>query len=124
MKFNNKKIYKTLFWIALIASYILAILPQNDVPKITPLNDKGNHFIAFATLTLLLFYAYRVGYIKNALLMLAYGVWIEFSQLFTLNRQAEIADVVADAIGIIIGIAIYWFVNWQSKKSASKQKQI
>lgn len=122
MKLDRAKIYKILFWMALIGSYLLAILPQEEVPKITPLSDKGNHFIAFATLTLLLFYAYRVGYIKNALLMFAYGVWIELSQLFTANRQGELTDVVADTIGILIGLIIYWFINWRTKKSASKQR--
>ena len=122
MKLNRANIYKILFWTALVSSYILAILPQSEVPKITPLSDKGNHFIAFATLTLLLFYAYRVSYVKNTLLMFFYGLWIEFSQLFTVNRQGEWADVVADTIGILIGLIIYWIINWWVKKSASKQK--
>jgi len=39
--------------------------------------------------------------------MLFYAVFIEVSQYFTPNRSAEFLDVVADAIGIAIGILLY-----------------
>ena len=47
---------------ALVSSYLLAVLPQENVPELTPFNDKGNHFLAFSVLTLLLLHAYRVKY--------------------------------------------------------------
>ena len=40
----------------------------------------------------------------DSLLLLAYAVFIEVSQLFTPNRSAELLDVVADVIGITIGL--------------------
>ena len=98
---------RILFWLALVSSYILAILPQDEVPRLTPFGDKSNHFLAFAVLTILLLHAYRTKYITAFAWMLLYGIFIEVSQLFTVNRSSEILDVVADTIGIVIGIAIY-----------------
>jgi len=107
MHFEKRQVVKTLFWLALVVSYLLAILPQDEVPKLTPFGDKSNHFLAFAVLTVLLLMAYRVKYFSAFGWMLSYGIFIEVSQLFTINRSSELLDVMADTIGIVIGIAVY-----------------
>ena len=111
MYFEKHRIVKILFWLALVSSYILAVLPQENVPELTPFNDKGNHFLAFFVLTLLLLHAYRVKYLTAFVLMMLYGVLIEVSQLFTINRQGELLDVLADTIGVVIGILLYWLIE-------------
>jgi len=108
MKSDKLKIAKILFWMALIGSYILAIIPLDHQPKITPFSDKGNHFIAFGVLTFLILYGYRVRYHIAFVLMLLYGIWIEITQLFIVNRYAEVMDVVADVVGIVGAMVIYW----------------
>jgi len=104
---KNHKIIKLSFWIALVSSYILAVLPQEEVPKLTPFGDKSNHFIAFGVLTVLLLHAYNIRYRSAFAWMLLYGIFIEISQLFTLNRSSEILDVAADTVGIFAGILLY-----------------
>jgi len=98
---------KILFWIALVGSYIAAILPQEIAPTLGPLSDKWTHFIAFSVLTLLLRLSYRTQVLWTVAAMLFYAVFIEVSQYFTPNRCAEFLDVVADAIGIAIGLLLY-----------------
>jgi len=100
-------IYKRLFWLALAASYILAIVPQEMAPEIQEFSDKTLHFIAFSVLTLLLSMSYRIVWWKSVGYMLFYAVFIEFSQYFTPNRCAEFLDVVADSIGIALGLFLY-----------------
>lgn len=111
MSYNKSKLFKLVFWMALVGSYILAIAPMDKAPMISPLSDKGNHFIAFAFLSVSLFYAYKISYMKIALWMLAYGIWIEFTQLFIPNRYGELMDLVADIIGIVIGLIIVFFAQ-------------
>lgn len=111
MHFEKHQSVKTLFWLALISSYILAVLPQENVPELTPFNDKGNHFLAFSVLTLLLLHAYRVKYLTAFVLMMLYGVLIEVSQLFAVNRHGELLDVLADTIGVVVGILLYWLIR-------------
>ena len=108
MPVQYSKQMKILFWIALISSYVLAIIPQEIAPAFQSLSDKSLHFIAFAVLTLLLNLSYRMVWWKPVLYLLFYAVFIEFSQMFTPNRCAEWLDIVADAIGIALGLFLYW----------------
>ena len=117
MKFDKIKIAKILFWLALFGSYTLAVLPQDNQPIETPFSDKGNHFIAFATLTLLILYGYRVSYLKASILMLFYGIWIEITQLFLVDRYAELMDIVADVVGILIGLVMFYILKKLMPKS-------
>lgn len=111
MQFNTPLIFRILFWLALIGSYIFAVVPQDMAPKIGSLSDKSTHFIAFAVLTLLLRFAYSIRWFQTFLLLFVYAVFIEFSQFFTPNRSAELLDVVADVIGIVIGLLFYPFIK-------------
>lgn len=105
-QYSNQIIF--LFWSALIGSYILAILPQDMAPEIGNFSDKTLHFIAFAVLSLLLNLSYRMAWWKSIAYLIFYACFIEFSQYFTPNRCAEFLDVVADTIGIGIGVLFYW----------------
>lgn len=96
-----------LFWLALIGSYVLAIIPQEMAPEIGNLSDKTLHFIAFAILALLYNLSYRMAWWKSVVTLLLYACFIEFSQYFTPNRCAELLDIVADGIGIVIGLLLY-----------------
>jgi VanZ family protein len=98
---------RSLFWIVLIGSYISAILPQEMALTIGHLSDKWTHFLAFSVLTVLLRLAYCVSMVQTSLLLFAYGVFIEVSQYFTPNRSAEVLDVIADVIGIGLGLIVY-----------------
>jgi len=105
MQITNKH-YRWLFWITIVAVYILAMLPQESAPSLG-WGDKGNHILAFVVMSILLILSYRISLTKVALLMVAYGVWIEISQYFTPTRSADYRDVVADSIGVAIAILIY-----------------
>ena len=107
MHFNHKFILRLLFWLALVLSYIFAIVPQDIAPQLGTLSDKSTHFIAFAVLTLLLRLSYPVSLFKTFMLLLIYAVFIELSQYCTPNRCAETLDVVADVIGIGMGLLLY-----------------
>ncbi|WP_367270338.1 VanZ family protein [Sulfurovum sp.] len=105
-----RSVFRVLFWIALIFSYILAIVPQEVAPQIGSLSDKGLHFLAFCILVLLLKSAYAIKWFQTFIVLIFYGVFIEISQLFTVNRSAEVLDVVADIIGIGLGLLIYFLL--------------
>ena len=108
MPAQYSKQFQFLFWSALIGSYILAILPQDIAPAFQNLSDKTLHFIAFSVLAFLLNLAYRMLWWKSILYLFFYACFIEFSQYFTPNRCAEFLDVIADVIGIGIGLLFYW----------------
>ena len=104
---HSRPYLKPLFWIALIGSYIAAVLPQDMAPTLGPLSDKWTHFLAFAVLTLLLRLSYRISMYRTVAVLSFYAVFIEISQYYTPNRCAETLDVAADMIGIVIGLLLY-----------------
>lgn len=100
-------LWRTLFFLALIGSYTLSVLPGETVAPLFIWSDKLNHAIAFLVLAFLMRMGWKVDYLKVVVLLILYGAFIEFSQLFAIHRSAELADVVADTVGIFIGLKLF-----------------
>lgn len=83
--------------------------------------DKANHFIAFLTLYVTLSLGYpKLEVFKKVLILLAFGVQIEVVQYFLPNREFSLLDVLADGVGIVMGIIVVrglWYV-WDTKVRA------
>jgi VanZ family protein len=99
-------------WLALwlcgvAALVVVCLLPSPDLPNLH-VSDKLEHALAFALLAGSAVQLFERGraLVVVGLGLLALGVGIEFAQaLFTTTRAMEAADVVADAIGIVAGLA-------------------
>jgi VanZ family protein len=50
---------------------------------------------------------WQIGYWEALGWLIAYGGFIEFSQLFAIHRSAEWADIGADAVGALLGLKAY-----------------
>jgi VanZ family protein len=93
-----------LFVCVLVVVSYLALTPTP--PKAADLGwDKLNHFSAFSTLTVLGALAWRRTPWRVALGLLAYGGLIELLQTQVPGRAADWADLLADGIGILLGLA-------------------
>jgi VanZ family protein len=71
--------------------------------------DKLNHVGAFAALAFAGLFTFRAKtrpVFWVSFLLLAFGVAIEIAQLYVPGRYAELEDVLADAIGIGLGLLI------------------
>jgi VanZ family protein len=100
------KIYKSMFYICLASIEYLATTTQ-EIKIIEHTWDKANHFIAFMTLYILLSLAYQhLSLITKVLILLAFGMQIEIVQSFIPGRDLSGFDVVADSVGIVIGIVV------------------
>lgn len=104
-------IVKISFFTALFGIEYLALTSQH-IEIVESFWDKQNHFVAFFTLYVLLSMAYTHLSIraKSALLFLV-GCQIEITQYFIPERSFSLMDVVADSVGIMIGIAIYRLIS-------------
>jgi VanZ family protein len=98
--------WKPAFWLCAIALLALSLAPVSPELPTTGW-DKSNHFVGFATLALLglpAYPRYRLAVLAGLVL---YGGLIEVLQSFTTYRQAEWLDLLADAIGVAGGFALY-----------------
>lgn len=73
--------------------------------------DKSNHALAFASLAFTLAWGWwpkprQWGWV--VLVLLAYGIGIEIAQSFLPPREADWHDVVADSVGIALGLLAAW----------------
>lgn len=97
--------------LALIVSTTFSLIPSQEVPAGFAW-DKLNHWSAFFILTFLACHAYPQRlFWQIALALLAYGIGIEIAQYFTKYRSADVMDVVADSIGILIYGLCIWLNN-------------
>lgn len=108
------------FWAALIFSYGAAIAPQEHAPDLH-VGDKVNHMAAFFVLTIL----GRIGYPGFAPWRLAtslslYGIFIELTQAIPiLNRDASVADWIADTAAILVALTISLIVEKKRRERSA-----
>ena len=104
MIFN--KISKLSFFICIVAIEYLATTTL-EIKPVQNSWDKANHFIAFMTLYVTLSLGYpKLEVVKKVMILLAFGLQIELVQYFLPNREFSLLDVVADGVGIFIGMIV------------------
>ncbi len=98
----------TFFFLLIVISY-LAFSPA---PVQIQMNnfDKINHLAAFATLSLVARFAFKLTPWQITFWLLGYGALIEGIQSFIPNRFASGLDLLADLIGIGLGLLAYTLV--------------
>jgi VanZ family protein len=96
---------RVVFGVALAATAWTSLLPPEDVPPAFGLSDKVIHAIGYAVLGFLAV-ASRISWPRAWLLVVGFGVLLEFAQGIAGYRSFEVADMVADAVGASIGVAI------------------
>ena len=106
-----------LFLICVVAIEYLATTTL-EIKPIQNSWDKANHFIAFLTLYVTLSLGYpKLAIVTKALILLAFGIQIEVVQYFLPNREFSLLDVLADGVGIFMGMIVVrglWYV-WDIK---------
>jgi len=99
---SKGSIFKVLFYGALITVLVLSLLPIEH-PDVSP-NDKVNHLIAYFSLMVLGYLAYK-RYRYVTLGVIGWGIMIEILQGQTSYRMFSYADVLANSAGVVLGCA-------------------
>lgn len=97
----------TIGWAMVAAATLVCLVPAQELPQ-TGIGDKYEHSIAYAALMLWFAGLYpRSRYVIIAFALFVMGVLIEFAQgAMHLGRTADARDVIANSIGIVIGLAL------------------
>lgn len=101
--------------------YIQSAHPSPEQIPSFPFVDKILHFMAYGLMGILFQRAYQtlkfLGDQNRLLVLLSvvsatlYGISDEIHQSFVPYRHADMADVVADFIGAVCGVGIYYFLS-------------
>jgi len=81
--------------------------------------DKANHALAFASLAFSAVWAFWQQprqWPRLVAVLVAYGIGIEVVQSFLPPREADWHDVVADSVGIVLGLLAAWPMVWLSRR--------
>jgi VanZ family protein len=107
---NPKRLLRGLWLIAVLVVIVGSLLPGNSLPiemlGRLQISDKIEHLVAYAALGFLpsVHERWKVAAVM-LLAAVAMGVGLEFGQLLSPGRQFEIADMLADALGVCFGLA-------------------
>ena len=116
-----------LSWAGLI--FYLSSQPSIETPALFPGQDKLFHLIAFGILGFLAMgtlQASQQGHPTRQVWLVVfavmlYGILDEFHQYFVPGRNADVYDVLADAIGGLLGAwAMYYLVRVMIRRSPTK----
>jgi VanZ family protein len=126
------KLWLAAGWALIISAVIVCLLPAQELPT-TGLSDKWEHFVCYAVLTSFFAGLYpRTSYWKIVLSFIAMGIAIEFAQgAMHLGRQADITDVIANSIGVVIGLLLslaglgrwaQWIDSWTGAREPARSE--
>ena len=90
--------------------FVLCTMPSEQLPKG---NDKTAHFVVFVGWAFCWQFAFK-NYSKTLIFGILYGIFIEFWQGSlpkSFHRGFDWYDSLADSIGVIIGLVMFYFVN-------------
>ena len=111
-----------------VALYMAAIFYVSSLsqPPVPPGGDKPWHLLAYLGLGVVTTRAvagglavpieWRAAMLASAV-AITYGATDELHQTFVPGRSAQLADLAADAFGVIIGTSLCWILGWASHKS-------
>jgi VanZ family protein len=108
---STSSFYLIFSWLSILIVTILLVLPNDSFPEVKGFVDldKVIHIIIFAGL-MFNFYMWKPRYKIHFLIGgIVYGILMEFIQEYwCVNRSFAVADMVADAIGAVLGL---WIAN-------------
>ena len=111
---------RALFWLLLVFTVVMALLPKP--PGIMPgtLGDKVEHIIAFSALAVLASLAFPAfPPLRMIERLVFFGAAVEVLQSIpVLNRECDAMDWLADSIAVVVVVGI--FAAWRALRSPAK----
>lgn len=99
-----KQWFKPIFYSACTAVLVASLTPTPYLPELAfDWWDKAQHFVAFLVLMLLGGLAYQRTLLPVAVGLVLFGAFIEVAQAATGWRYGELADWLADMLGVLLG---------------------
>ncbi|MDC0588491.1 VanZ family protein [Porticoccaceae bacterium] len=107
--------YQILFWLCLIGTVFLSLMPVVGGAQLFELQDKIGHSSIYAALFFLCARAYgrRYPLVLLAFILAAFGLSMEIAQSMTSYRQGDHWDMLANLSGIL---AVWAVMAWKRRQ--------
>ncbi len=93
----------------LIITYLSLTPTEHKVLENLNLWDKASHFIAYMILFIIVKKVHtKSNYLTCAIICFVYSFILECIQYFVPNRYFDVLDMLANALGMVLGMAIYY----------------
>jgi VanZ family protein len=106
-----KTLYSSVFFLSLIIIFYLSIVPASDIPNIAALDFLSDKFIHALIFLFLSFVGLKCHFNISILFLLtmvfSFGLTIEIIHYYHPYRFFEIADLIANLIGILAALVIF-----------------
>lgn len=114
---NFSKAAKVVFFVYI--GIVLFMSCYNFGPEVQTGNDKINHAAAYFVFAVIFYFAWKS---DNLFVItgcgMAFGVLVEVIQYFLPYRSAELGDLIADLVGVVLGLMVVKFLSSRNKKRA------
>ncbi len=112
-----KYYFRVIFFIYVLAIFFLSIYPSPEEIIKVQLSDKIEHAVAFLIYSVLFFFSFNKGSIFYVFWTgLFFGVFIEMAQIFSPNRVPSFLDILADIVGLFVGILVIYVILYKKNK--------
>ena len=105
-----------ILWTLLI--FVLCFLPAKEIPDVrVPMADKWVHFVLFGVFSFLWLLSFPKFAARHLLLVLVCAVLLGWlvellqGQLIFLGRSQDNMDTLADGIGGLMGVVLFWLLH-------------
>ena len=103
-------VWWALAWLLVAGVAVGSLIPSSSIEGVE-LGDKGLHALAYFVLMLWFSGLYqRQRHWMLALAIFAFGFALELAQAGTPSRSFDLADAAANASGILLALALAWFL--------------
>ncbi len=107
---------RVLFFLYVVIVFFLSLYPSPE-EIVGDINDKLEHVVAFLIYIILFYFSFpsasKVFSFFSGFLL---GILIEFLQRFSPNRTSDMYDIIADTIGLFLGLAVIHILNYIKKR--------
>jgi hypothetical protein len=101
---TRRRADRAAFVAAVAVSLVMLFSPQSEVPSDVPVSDKVVHCLIFAVLAVTGRLA-GIAPLRLALGLLVYaGVSEVLQSVLPINRDGDVRDALADAVGVLLGL--------------------
>ncbi len=102
---NREKVGLTVWLLAICITTVGSLTPSASLPELNA-NDKSLHLLNYSILSIIpaLTFGWTRKGILACLTMVVLGLGLEFGQLYVPGRSFELNDILANGLGVLIGL--------------------